>query len=183
MFVGDVSYEVPGSQHFKYFTKGWQVNSKFTFHSGLPFSVFTDDQTDGTLEGTQRANQIGNPYQGAKQAKVGGNWLNSAAFADPAPGAYGTSRRNAYVAPGYGDVDLSIFKNTPITERVNSQLRFELFNIVNRTNFAPPLDSFQPNYSTISTLQLFDTIGDFNGAPGIGEGEPFNMQVALKITF
>ena len=183
MFVGDVSYEVPGSEHFKLLTKGWQANSKFTFHSGLPFSVFTDDQTDGTLEGTQRADQIGNPYSGAKQAKVGGNWLNSAAFVDPAPGTYGTSRRNAYVAPGFGDVDFSVFKNTPITERINSQLRFEMFNVFNRINFAPPLDSFEPNYSTISTLQLYDTIGDFNGAPGIGEGEPFNMQVALKITF
>jgi hypothetical protein len=28
-----------------------------------------------------------------------------------------------------------------------------------------------------------DTIGDFNGAPGIGPGEPFNMQLALKIIF
>jgi hypothetical protein len=26
-----------------------------------------------------------------------------------------------------------------------------------------------------------DTIGDFNGAPGIGPGEPFNMQLAAKI--
>jgi len=183
IFVGDVSYEVPGSQHFQLLTKGWQANTKFSFHSGIPFSVFTDDQTDGTLEGVQRANQIGNPYSGAKQAKVGGNWLNAAAFADPAAGSFGTSRRNAYIAPGYGDVDLSVFKNTKITERVNTQLRFEMFNLFNRINFAPPLDSFQPNYSTIGTLQLYDTIGDFNGAPGIGEGEPFNMQVALKITF
>jgi outer membrane receptor protein involved in Fe transport len=183
MFVGNLSYEVPGSQHFKAITTGWQANAKFAFHSGLPFSVFTDDQTDGTLEGTQRANQVGNPYSGAKQAKVGGQWLNASAFADPAAGTYGTSQRNAYVAPGYGDFDLSVFKNTKIGERVNTQLRFELFNLFNRTNFAPPLDSFQPNYSTISTLQLYDTIGDFNGAPGIGEGEPFNMQVGLKITF
>jgi hypothetical protein len=28
-----------------------------------------------------------------------------------------------------------------------------------------------------------DTIGDYNGAPGIGPGEPFNMQLALKIIF
>jgi hypothetical protein len=28
-----------------------------------------------------------------------------------------------------------------------------------------------------------DTIGDFNGAPGIGAGEPFNMQLAAKIIF
>jgi hypothetical protein len=28
-----------------------------------------------------------------------------------------------------------------------------------------------------------DTIGDFNGAPGIGPGEAFNIQLAVKIIF
>ena len=57
----------------------------------------------------------------------------------------------------------------------------------NRTNFAPPLSggngAYNPNTATRSTLQLYDTIGDFNGAPGIGAGEPFNTQLAMKITF
>ncbi len=185
IFVGDVTYDVPGSQHFKVLTSGWQANSKFSFHTGDAFSVFTDDQTDGTLEGNQRADQVGNPYAGAKQAKVGGQWLNASAFADPAPGTWGNSKRNAYRAPGYGDIDLSVFKNTHITERVNTQLRIEMFNVANRINFAPPLGGngsggVNPNYSTISSLQLYDTIGDFNGAPGIGAGEPYNMQLGIQ---
>jgi hypothetical protein len=60
----------------------------------------------------------------------------------------------------------------------------EFYNLFNRTNFAPPLGvNFDPNQTNIGSLQLFDTIGDFNGAPGIGAGEPFNTQLALKITF
>jgi hypothetical protein len=31
--------------------------------------------------------------------------------------------------------------------------------------------------------RIFDTTGDFNGAPGIGAGEPFNIQLALKLIF
>jgi hypothetical protein len=31
--------------------------------------------------------------------------------------------------------------------------------------------------------RIFDTVGDYNGAPGIGAGEPFNVQLALKIVF
>ena len=31
--------------------------------------------------------------------------------------------------------------------------------------------------------QSADTIGDYIGAPGIGPGEPFNMQLALKFIF
>jgi len=28
-----------------------------------------------------------------------------------------------------------------------------------------------------------DTIGDFNGAPGLGPGEEFNMQLVIKLIF
>jgi hypothetical protein len=31
--------------------------------------------------------------------------------------------------------------------------------------------------------QVTDTIGDFNGAPGLGPGEQFNMQLAIKLIF
>ena len=186
--VGELSYEVPGGSTLKAITNGWQLNSVYAFHSGLPFTVLTDHQFDNTGEGNQRANQVlPNPYSGFKQQKVGANWLNPAAFADPAPGTWGTSKRNAYLAPGFGDVDFSIFKNTKIGERINTQLRVEMYNIFNRINFAPPLGGgngfYNPNTATISTMQLYDTIGDFNGAPGIGTGEPFNTQLAFKVTF
>ena len=88
----------------------------------------------------------------------------------------GHLRRNAFYGPGYGDVDLSVFKNTTIKEKVTVQFRAEMFNLFNRANFAPP--------SSISNnFVLNDTIGDYNGAPGIGAGEPFNTQLALKILF
>ncbi len=187
-FIGLVSYAVPGSQKFHLLSKGWAVNSLLTFHGGLPFSVLSSGDNSGTDEGTQRADVVAgvSAYAGAKQAKVGGQWLNPAAFADPAAGTFGNSSRNAYVAPGYADVDLSIFKNTPITERVSTQFRVEMYNVTNRTNFAPPLSAsggVNPNQALDTALTLSDTIGDFNGAPGIGAGEPFNTQLALKIIF
>ncbi len=182
-YVGLISYEIPGLQNHKLLTQGWQVNSLMTFHTGLPFSVFSTFDNSGTDEGVQRANQVGDPYAGAKIAKPNANWLNPAAFADPAPGQFGTSRRNAYYAPGFSDVDFSFFKSTPITEKVTTQFRAEMFNLFNRTNFAPPVSNFNPSYTTNGSFTLYDTIGDFNGAPGIGAGEPFNMQLGLKILF
>jgi len=186
--VGEATYELPGLEAHKALTGGWQFNTVLAFHSGLPFTVLTDDQTDNTGEGNQRADQVlSNPYAGFKKQTVGASWLNPAAFADPAGGNWGTTHRNAWVAPGFGDVDFSVFKNTKIKERVNIQARVEFYNLFNRTNFAPPLGgangAYNPNTATISTMQLYDTIGDFNGAPGIGAGEPFNTQLALKITF
>jgi outer membrane receptor protein involved in Fe transport len=186
IFVGLISYELPGSQHWRPLTKGWQLNSLMTFHGGLPFSVYSSSDTSGTNDGNQRANPVAgiNPYAGFRKGGVGLNWLNPAAFVDAPAGTWGTTMRNAYYGPGYGDVDFSVFKNTPIGERITTQLRIEMFNLFNRTNYAPPLNgSFNPSYTQDNALSLFTTIGSFNGAPGIGAGEPFNTQVALKIIF
>ncbi len=185
-FVGLFSYQVPGSNRFRALSDGWQVNSLMTFHSGPPITVLSSSDTSGTDEYTQRADQVGNPYAGFRKKGVNLQWLNPNAFADAAPGTFGNSRRNAYYAPGYNDVDLSLFKNTKIGERINTQFRIEMFNLFNTTNYAPPFSSngfYNPNTAQNGSFQLTDTIGDFNGAPGIGAGEPFNTQLALKITF
>jgi hypothetical protein len=187
--VGLVSYNVPGTDRLKLVSKGWQLNSLFTFHSGNPFSVFSSSDSSGTDEQVQRADLVAgmNPYAGFKQQKVGANWLNPAAFVDAAAGTFGSTSRNEFIAPGFGDVDFSVFKNTPITERVSTQLRVEMYNLFNRTNFASPIFNgngfFNPNYTYDNALTLSTTIGSFNGAPGIGAGEPFNTQLAFKIIF
>jgi hypothetical protein len=189
-FVSFISYEIPGSSRLKALTRGWQVNSLLTFHGGQPFTVHASHDVSGTNEGNDRAVQIGDPRVGYQGQKVtlqgnatdgyhltGSNWIDLSAFHDPAPGTFGTSRRNAYFAPGYSDVDLSVFKNTKITEKVTIQLRAELFNLFNRVNFAPP------SASVGGSSALYDTIGDYNGAPGIGAGEAFNAQLGGKIIF
>ena len=184
--VGLITYDVPSGQKWKGLTKGWQLNSLIKFNGGLPFSVYSSADTSGTDDGNQRADIVPgvDPYAGYRKGKVNANWLNPAAFVDAAPGTWGNSGRNAYYGPGFGDVDFSVFKNTPIGERINTQFRVEMYNLFNRTNFAPPLNgSFNPSFTQDNALTLFTTIGSFNGAPGIGVGEPFNTQLALKITF
>ena len=81
------------------------------------------------------------------------------------------------MGPDYKSVDFSVLKNVPINERVKVQLRAEMFNLFNRINFASGPGAVN------SDGTITDTIGDFNGAPGIGPGEQFNMQLALKIIF
>jgi hypothetical protein len=185
IFVGSLSYQVPGSSHLQALTKGWELNSLMTFHGGLPFSVYSSSDTSGTNDGNQRANLVPgvSPYAGFRKGGVGLDWLNPAAFVDAPAGTWGTTGRNEFYGPGYGDVDFSVFKNTHIWERVTTQFRVEMFNLFNRTNYAPPLNDFDPNYSATNALALYTTIGSFNGAPGIGAGEPYNTQFALKIIF
>ena len=58
------------------------------------------------------------------------------------------------------------------------QIRAEFFNLLNRVNLAPPSGTIGGGFG-----QSSDTAGDFYGSPGIGPGEPFNVQFALKILF
>lgn len=179
-FVAYLSYAIPGSSHAKLLTNGWQVNSLMNFHGGQPFTVHASGDISGTNEGNDRAVQVGPINKGYQGQKPGVNWLDPSAFADPAPGTFGTTRRNGYYGPGYSDVDLSVFKDTKITEKATVQFRAEMFNVFNRANYAPP------GFGTVSVggdFTLDDTIGDYNGAPGIGAGEAFNTQFALKVIF
>jgi hypothetical protein len=181
-FTAFWNYDIPGSSHGpKWLSHGWQVSSLLSFHSGQPFNFNAGTQRPGV-------NLIGDPYAGVKHdfnLAVGGEpWVNPAAFCTPgSAGCPGTTDpagnlgRNALYGPGFADVDLSVFKNIPIRERLRLQLRAEMFNVFNRKNLATGAGSVGSN-GVVS-----DTIGDYNGAPGLGPGEPFNMQIAAKIIF
>ena len=193
-FTALLSYNLPSPSHGpNWFLDGWQVSSLLSFHTGqpLPFGITTATDTTGTNENVQRVDLVGDPFAGVSHNLVTANgfkyvqWVNPAAFALPAPGTYGTMARNQIYGPGYGDVDLSVFKNFKITERFIVQFRTEIYNLFNRANLAPPntFAAFAGPNAQNGFGQSFDTIGDFNGAPGIGPGEPFNVQFALKLIF
>jgi len=95
----------------KWIVNDWQLSSLWNFHTGNP-----SDQTRLNLD------LIGDPHAGISHKFSGGvQWLNPAAFAAPAPGTVGNLARNKFYGPGYADVDFSVFKNFPITERVKIQ--------------------------------------------------------------
>jgi Carboxypeptidase regulatory-like domain len=175
-------YDVPGSSHGPaWLTHGWQFNSNFTYRTGFPFTIHATSDTSGTGENTTRGVQIGNPFQGVSHAFSTGNpvqWINPNAYTNPGNGSFGSVARNSVHAPGFGDIDLSVLKNIPITERLKAQFRVEIFNLLNRVNLAPPNGFIGGGFG-----QSSDTAGDFYGSPGIGPGEPFNVQLALKILF
>jgi hypothetical protein len=203
LFTISLTYAVPKA---KWATSGWSkrifndwaVSSIMNFHSGQPF-----DETLSYL------NLVGNPFAGVSHkfdpTLPGVQWVNPAAFCDPNAGdpactgsPYGNIARNRFFGPNFKDVDLSVIKNIPIRERLTLQLRADMFNVFNRINFASGVGSvavgggLSPNYNTCVEVaghcanaggfgQVNDTIGDFNGAPGLGPGEQFNMQLAAKL--
>lgn len=175
------SYDIPGSSHLRLLTHGWTAGGLFSFHSGQPFNFDAGTQRPGL-------NVIGNPFAGVSHTfniAIGGEqWVNPNAFCVPgAPGCPGTTNpagdvgRNEFYGPGFADVDLSVFRVFSMKERLKLQLRAEMFNVFNRINLASGAGSVGSNGV------VGDTIGDFNGAPGLGPGEPFNLQIAAKIIF
>jgi hypothetical protein len=60
-----------------------------------------------------------------------------------------------------------------------------MFNLFNHLNLANPGPEQPGNdaFGTSSFGQIGSTSGAGNYAPGIGPGEPFNVQLALKIIF
>ena len=185
-FNGYVVYEAPQIGHsLAVLTKGWQGNTFITAFTGTPFSLKTGSDVSGTGENQDRVNQIGSYASTNRsfQTLAAGSapivqWFNPASFANPAAGNFGTTARNAFRGPGFFTVDASLVKNTQIHEKVSLQLRAEMFNIFNHTNLANPTTSLSSSSFGRST-----TTRNNGGAPGIGPGEPFNVQFAGKIIF
>jgi len=183
-FSSYVNYAIPALKAGpKALTSGWEVNSILKFQGGEPINVLSGADNSGTTEYQDRAEITGPAiYRDQSiQSHSYAQYLNPASFSVPSPGTYGNLRRNQIYGPGFEDVDLSLLKNIPIyKERVRAQFRVEMFNVFNRINLAQPLS----NYGYGSSFGIVTTtIGNSYGAPGIGSGEPYNTQLALKILF
>jgi hypothetical protein len=104
---------------------------------------------------------------------------------------FGTLGRNSLRGPHFRQFDFSLFKRTQLTERLNMELRFEGYNILNHPNFANPylpnfgafVSSFNNNGVGTGASALTAT-GDVGiGYPFLGSGGPRSLQLAAKFTF
>jgi hypothetical protein len=169
-------------------TKGFQVNAIYTYSTGIPISpgISTDVSKTNQIKDRPNVTPGINPYTGLKLSSSTASgrqysWMTNTTgtFTTPAVGTYGNERRDAYFGPNFRTIDFSLFKHTPITEKVMSEFRVEIFNIFNFNNFANPSVSS----ITSSTFGLITNTRNGAASPGIGYGEPFNIQFALKISF
>jgi hypothetical protein len=122
--------------------KGWQLSGIVTMSSGLPFHpVIGFDRAGDGQSDTDMQRPSWAPGRDASNAVTGdiNQWFDPTAFVLPAAGTFGNVERNALRGPNLRTVDASVFKNQQFGKRV-LQLRLEVFNLLNRDNFAPPLD-------------------------------------------
>jgi hypothetical protein len=192
------AWSVPGPDHAKSASvqklgSGWTTSGVVTLQSGLPFSIL--DSAAGTLFGPATLYTTGSLAPGATLADAGrsgrvssrvNEFFHSSAFV-PAPfvpdgglidGKYpvsgggtifGNLGRNILRGPDQQDFDIAAIKTTPLTDRVKLIFRWEIFNLLNKSNFANPA-------SDVSTPSTFGVISSLTVNPRI-------MQYGLKLEF
>ena len=140
--VANVSYLLPfgqnGSGIGSKLVRNWEIGSLVRLRSGYPFSVFV---------GYDQSLQVWSPVypdlaSGANANPILGGpdkYYDPTAFVLPAPGVIGNLPRNSLVGPGLITWDLMTSRNVPFGKNGKSmQLRFEVFNLLNRANFGIP---------------------------------------------
>jgi hypothetical protein len=157
-------YQIPG-MHGNWMvsrlSRGWTIAGITTFQTGFPLDVADESFPSGGLllccsdfVGWDGPNQVA-PIQYLNPRTVGptGNeWFSPSSFAEVAcasavggcPGAgvspgsvlaYGDAPRNPLRGPGLNNWDFQLYKDTQITERTKFELRIEMYNVFNHTQF------------------------------------------------
>ena len=137
-----VHYELPfraGRSMMRRTLGGWQADGIATMLSGFPFTpqIGSNRSGDGDTRNPDRPS-LNQSFTGPVVLGQASEWFNPNAFVLPAFGTYGNLGRGTYSGPGLADLDVSLLKDTRVTERAQLQFRAEFFNVLNRTNLGTP---------------------------------------------
>jgi hypothetical protein len=164
-----------------WFAKGWQIGSIYRGQSGLPFSVVLNNDrggsgadTTGSQLGQRPSLLLGDSCTTLTSPGDPDHFVKTECLLFPAKGTLGNLGRNTLTKPGISNLDFSLFKNFKPSESVSTQLRVELFNALNHTNFGTP--------NTV----VFDSAGRVPSAAGritSTSTDSRRIQVGLKVNF
>jgi hypothetical protein len=175
------------------FVSGWEMALAVVLQSGNPV-IFHTTNTAFTGLGTLRPSVTG-PINTGFTPATNGNAANVTYIQNPAvfycgaPGnqscsgaagnTFGNLGRNVVIGPGFANLDLSLVKNTKITEKLTWQLRADAFNLPNRPNFQQPGAS---NTNDALGGATFNLLTGTRSAPG-DSGSSRQLQLSMKLIF
>jgi hypothetical protein len=157
---------------------GWQLSGIFYYYTGLGFSPATSSNDPaglgllGSSPSGSRPDMICNPNISATHQLPPAVWFNAACFANPPAGVnrVGNAGRNTINGPSTTRLDATLAKNIRFSESKSLQLRWEVFNVFNHTNF-----------TTFSSTNVTSSVyGQINLA---ATRDPRTMQLAAKFNF
>ncbi|MBI4461110.1 MAG: hypothetical protein HY648_13775, partial [Acidobacteria bacterium] len=194
-FVGSVGYALPSVYSDNGFANtvlsGWNIKSIFTLQEGTPLTPtigFDQANSRGNRPGDAQRVSLSPTLNGpvpicpcTLPASLGGGaqdrperYFDPTVFVLPVKGTYGNAGRNIITGPGLVTVDMSVIKDTHLSERTTLQFRAEGFNVFNNVSFAQP------------SRRIFESDGSITPTAGLitstfTEGRQF--QFALKLLF
>jgi hypothetical protein len=121
--------------------RNWRTAGLVTVSSGYPFSVNVSfDIANNTVREGHRPDLVpgasNNPVLGGPD-----RYFDVSAFELQEPGYLGNLGRNTLIGPGYASVDAMLVRRLALNDRQGLELRLEVFNLLNRANFAAPQNS------------------------------------------
>lgn len=151
-------WELPIPKHDGFTGKlinGWAVSGILTIQSGFPIRLFSANDVE--LASSFFFELAGEPQITGKvhfldPKKNGGLLFDTSNFSDAAPGTYGNAPHALCCGPGISQTDISFQKSTPITEHLRTELRADIFNLWNHTQFENPDGNFSNLGSTFGVV-------------------------------
>ncbi len=178
---------------------GWTADGIFHYQSGFPIQVpnSSSNLTSITFGNGVWANRV--PGQKLFLHSLNKHdptyartqqFLNAAAWTNPAQGAYSTSKPfyNDYRGPRYPSEQLGFGKNIPLKEGLMFSLRADFFNVFNRwaypnlNNTGNPFQTVQTDPQTGVIVNGFGYLGNSLGNAG-GNFAPRSGEIVARIQF
>jgi hypothetical protein len=136
---------------------GWDFTGVTQYQSGLPFSptLANNSSINADIGGLRPDILAGvDPYDvpGGQDRNL---WFNPAAYTIPAPFRFGIAGRNSLRGPNLFTADWALHKNFFVGETRSLTLRWEVYNVFNRTNLGLPngnVDAGAGNAGRITSL-------------------------------
>ena len=167
--------------------EGWQISGIAAWQTGLPYDIFGIADTLHTNFADRvtvvNAAALKNVPASGKVIPSTGVFTgyNLAAFNPDDPtimpvpfGIESNLLRNQFTGPGINNYDVALSKIATIKERFTFQLRFEFYNLFNRTQFTKPDTNIQDALFGYSTSQ----VGQNDGTTGARQ-----VQIGAKLSF
>jgi len=179
-------YETPkfSGKAARLLASGWQISPIIRLQTG-PYLTVTSG-LDNALTGQTAYERVNLVMADVFQPnRTPNNYLNPAAFAQPALGTYGNIGTNNILSPGSIYINAGVTRTFRIRERQSIQFRFEAFNIPNHVNWGPP-NGLSGNGTATSTAGFITPTAARNSSTFgqiLSADDPRILQGALKYTF
>jgi len=149
---------------------GWQMNGIAINQSGFPLSLTTQNTSNSGSNVLRPNNDGQDPGLSGPISGRLNKYFNPAVFSQPAPFTFGNLTRTLpnVRAPGTQNINISLFKNFHMMERLSLQVRAEAFNVLNQVVFAAP--------NVVLTSGQFGVISGQSNSPR-------DIQFGMKLLF